>query len=91
MDWRILSSTFVLVFLAEIGDKTQLATFSIAGGTGSRWSVFLGSALALIAASALAVLLGDALARLVPPVWIRRASGAAFLAGGVFLLASRGD
>ena len=91
MDWKLLASTFVAVFLAELGDKTQLATMSLAAGNSSRWSVFLGSALALVATSAVAVLLGEALTRLVPPMWIRRAAGGLFVVMGMFYLCSRGD
>jgi putative Ca2+/H+ antiporter (TMEM165/GDT1 family) len=89
MDWRLLGTTFVTVFLAELGDKTQLATFSLAAGGKSKWAVFCGSALALVATSAVAVLVGEALARVVPPIWIKRAAGALFLVlGAVFLLKS---
>ena len=57
MDWKILASTFGVVFLAELGDKTQLATFGVAAASGSgKWSVFVGSALALVASSAIAVI-----------------------------------
>jgi putative Ca2+/H+ antiporter (TMEM165/GDT1 family) len=45
MDWKLLSSTFVLIFLAQLGDRTQLATLSLASGTSSRWTVFAGFAL----------------------------------------------
>ncbi len=86
MEWKLLASTFVAIFLAELGDKTQLATFSLAAGTASRWAVFLGAALALIATSAIAVLAGDALSRLVPMHWIRRGAGALFVVLGLVFL-----
>jgi putative Ca2+/H+ antiporter (TMEM165/GDT1 family) len=89
IDWRVLASTFAAVFLAELGDKTQLATLSLAAGSGSRFTVFLGASLALVATSAIAVLLGDAVGRAVPALWLRRAAGAAFLVLGAVYLAGR--
>lgn len=89
MDWKLLGSTFAAVFLAELGDKTQLATMALASGGRSRWAVFLGAALALVATSALAVLAGDFVARYVSPLWLRRAAGVLFLVlGALFLLRS---
>ncbi len=90
MDWKLVATTFVTIFLAELGDKTQLATMSLAAGGKARWAVFLGSAAALVAASAVAVLAGDVLARTIPPIWIERAAGALFVVLGVALLAGRG-
>jgi len=52
----IFLTAFVTVLLAELGDKTQLATLALAAGGHARWLVFLGAALALIASSAVAVL-----------------------------------
>jgi putative Ca2+/H+ antiporter (TMEM165/GDT1 family) len=90
MDWKLFASTFAAIFLAEIGDKTQLATLSLAAAGSSRWAVFAGSALALVATSAIAVLAGEALSRAVPPVWLKRGAGALFILLGVlFLLGSR--
>lgn len=89
MEWKLLFSTFGLVFLAELGDKTQLATLSLAASGRSRLMVFAGAALALVATSAIAVLAGEALARAVPPHWIRRAAGVAFLAMGAWFLFGR--
>jgi putative Ca2+/H+ antiporter (TMEM165/GDT1 family) len=91
MDPKLLLTTFVAVFLAELGDKTQLATLSLAAGTSSKWAVFAGSALALCATSALAVLGGEAVSRVVPPIWIRRVAGALFVLLGVVFLATRGE
>lgn len=91
MDWKLLTSTFVLIFLAEIGDKTQLATLSLASGTTSRWTVFAGSALALIATSAIAVIAGEALGRVIPAIWLKRAAGVLFLILGVLFLLARSE
>ncbi|MBI4819628.1 MAG: TMEM165/GDT1 family protein [Deltaproteobacteria bacterium] len=86
MDLRLLGSTFVSIFLAELGDKTQLATMGLST-QGSRWTVFLGSALALVVSSALAVLAGDLISRVVPPIWLRRGAGALFVVMGILLIA----
>jgi len=67
MDLRLLFTTFVTVFLAELGDKTQLATLAFAVEGNSRLAVFLGSALALVSTSAIAVLAGETVSRLVAP------------------------
>ena len=47
MDWRALVTTFGLIFLAEMGDKTQLAAISLVGKTRAPWSVLLGASAAL--------------------------------------------
>jgi putative Ca2+/H+ antiporter (TMEM165/GDT1 family) len=86
MDWKLVATTFGAVFLAELGDKTQLATLSFAAGGSSRWAVFLGSASALVLTSLLAVLGGEALARLVNPRTLQRAAGLAFLVIGAWVL-----
>lgn len=91
MDWRLFLSTFAAIFLAEIGDKTQLATLSLSAGGSSRWAVFLGAALALVTTSAVAVLAGEAVSRVVSPEWLRRAAGVCFLLLGAFFLLSKGD
>jgi putative Ca2+/H+ antiporter (TMEM165/GDT1 family) len=88
MDFKLVVTTFVTVFLAELGDKTQLATLTFASSGSSRWAVFLGSATALVCTSALAVIGGEAIARVVPPMLIKRVAGAAFVAIGVWVLIS---
>ena len=87
MDWKVFGATFATIFLAELGDKTQLAAFGAAAASeGGRLSVFLGSALALVATSALAVLAGAALGKVVPLVWLERLGGVLFVAIGAFTL-----
>jgi putative Ca2+/H+ antiporter (TMEM165/GDT1 family) len=86
MDTMLFLSTFFLVFVAELGDKTQLSTLTLAANASSRWIVFFASASALVASSAIAVLVGEGLARLVPPVWIQRAAGVLFLGFGAYTL-----
>jgi Ca2+/H+ antiporter, TMEM165/GDT1 family len=90
MDWRLLTSTFTAIFLAELGDKTQLATLSLSAGASSRWVVFLGSALALVTTSAIAVLSGDVIARYVSPRVIQRLAGLLFVGLGALFLFGRG-
>ncbi|MEE9280592.1 MAG: TMEM165/GDT1 family protein [Myxococcota bacterium] len=88
MDWKVLGSTFVAIFLAELGDKTQLATFGLAAGSESRLAVFVGAALALVAASAVAVLFAQVAGSLIPDLWLRRGAGVLFLVLGVVFLVS---
>jgi Ca2+/H+ antiporter, TMEM165/GDT1 family len=91
MDWKTFATTFGAIFVAELGDKTQLATLSMSAGARAKWAVFAGAALALIATSAIAVLAGTAVARGVPAVWLRRIAGAVFIGLGVLYLVRPGD
>jgi Ca2+/H+ antiporter, TMEM165/GDT1 family len=86
MDFKIIGTTFVTVFLAELGDKTQLMTLALATSSRSRWSVFAGSATALILSSLIAVLGADALARFVSPSSLTRLAGVLLVVLGVWLL-----
>jgi putative Ca2+/H+ antiporter (TMEM165/GDT1 family) len=56
--WAVFSSTFITIFFAEMGDKTQLATLLMSAESKSPWVVFAGSAVALISTSLLGVLIG---------------------------------
>ncbi len=87
MDLGLLASTFTAIFLAELGDKTQVAALALSSGSNAKWTVFLGSALALVTSSALAVLAGGFVARYVSPIWLRRAAGAAFILMGAWFIA----
>lgn len=91
MDWKLFVTTFATVFIAEMGDKTQLATMGLASAGTSRWVVFAGSALALVACSVIAVLAGAVVAKHIPPVWIKRGAGALFIALGLLYILRPGD
>ena len=89
-DIKILFSTFIMVFLAELGDKTQLATMGFAAESKSMLSVFIGSAMALCLSSALAVLAGAWIARHVSPDTVRMAAGGLFVVLGIWMLVFSG-
>ncbi len=89
MNARLFAQTFSTVFLAELGDKTQLATLAFATGGGSRWTVFAGAALALVSTSALAVLGGDLVSKYISPLWLKRIAGAAFIVLGILFLLTK--
>ncbi len=84
--WQAFISTFSLVFLAELGDKTQLAVFLLAAQDRPIWGIFLGSATALVLSSLLAVFLGATLSRYLPPAYIQKGAGAVFIFIGILLL-----
>lgn len=86
MDWKLIGTTFAAVFIAELGDKTQLATLSFASSGSSRSSVFIGSALALVLSSAIAVVAGEALTRVVNPTLLKQLAGVSFVVIGAWVL-----
>ena len=86
MDWRVFMTTFATIFLAEMGDKTQLAAMTMAADTKRPLTVFLASALALVCVSALGVAVGGALGHYLPLEWIRRVAALGFIAIGVLIL-----
>ena len=86
MDFKILLTTFGLIFLAELGDKTQLATFCFSADCDSRISVFLGSAGALVLSSLIAVVFGAGISRVIPANYIKMGAGAFFVIVGILTL-----
>ena len=86
MDWRVFLTTFGVIFLAEMGDKTQLATMTMAAQSKSPWTVFISSALALTAVSAIGVLVGSLLGDFLPLNWVKRVAALAFIAIGILML-----
>jgi Ca2+/H+ antiporter, TMEM165/GDT1 family len=85
MDLRTVATVFAALFLAELGDKTQLAVLSFTAAGRPAWSVFLGASLALAASTAVAILVGQALLRVIDPAWLRLGGAALFLVVGVLV------
>jgi len=90
VDWRILASTFGLIFLAELGDKTQLAAIALSAESKSPVAVFVGAVLALGLVTLIGVTIGGTVTRVIPARYIRMAAGALFIALGAFMLIPRG-
>ncbi|HOT91445.1 MAG TPA: TMEM165/GDT1 family protein [Anaerolineae bacterium] len=85
MNWSALLSAFGLVFIAELGDKTQLAVMTQTCKFRRPWPVFLGGSLALTAVTALGALGGSVLGELIPAEVIRLVAAAAFVVMGVLI------
>jgi putative Ca2+/H+ antiporter (TMEM165/GDT1 family) len=87
MQWKVFGAVFAQVFVAELGDKTQLATMSFAAANrGAKWAVFAGSSLALVLSSALGVLAGQAITAVVGERALRWIAGLGFVAMGAWTL-----
>lgn len=82
----VFGSTFLTIFLAEFGDKTQLSTLLMSAESQSPWVVFLGSAAALLTTSLLGVVLGCWLANRLAPKTVETATGVCLLLISVMLL-----
>lgn len=83
---KIILTTFFLVFIAELGDKTQITTMLLSADNSSKLAVFIGSALALVCSSFIGVMLGSVINKYIPPNIIQLASAIAFIIIGFLLL-----
>jgi len=87
MDWKIFLTIFVSVFIAELGDKTQLATMLFASDKEvSKYTVFLAASAALIVASAIGVLAGSVMSEYINEKYLHYVAGVGFIAIGAFTL-----
>jgi putative Ca2+/H+ antiporter (TMEM165/GDT1 family) len=86
MDLPLLASSFATVFLAELGDKTQLAIVTISGTSNRSGAVFAGSSLALVLASLLGAAAGGSLSSVISPDVLQLAASVGFLVIGSRLL-----
>ncbi len=86
MDIKLIISTFALLFVAELGDKTQLAVITLTARTHQPWPVFIGAVLGLTAVTALGILAGALITRWIPIEWVSRAAAVAFITIGGLML-----
>lgn len=87
MEWKLFFTVFATVFIAELGDKTQLATLLFAADKEvSKWLVFAGASLALVVTSALGVLAGSAISHYVSEKYLNYVAGIGFVLIGVWTL-----
>ena len=87
MDWKIFLTIFAAVFVAELGDKTQLATMLFATDKEvSKYTVFLAASAALVVASAIGVLAGSLVAQYMNPKYLHYVAGIGFIGIGVLTL-----
>ena len=87
MDWKVFLTVFGAIFIAELGDKTQLATMMFAADKQvSKWVVFAGASAALVTASAIGVLAGNLLSQYMDEKVMSYVAGSVFVLIGVFIL-----
>lgn len=85
MDWKLFASTFGILFLAELGDKTQLACIMLAAESKKIWPVFFGASLALVAVSFLGVIFAQVLCNFVPAHLIKKIASVGFVLLGILI------
>lgn len=86
---KIIFSTFFLIFIAELGDKTQITTMLLSAKAESKLAVFIGSSIALVCSSIVGVLLGTLLNKYIPPQVIQKTAAIAFIVIGALLLLNK--
>ncbi|MCL5986137.1 MAG: TMEM165/GDT1 family protein [Actinobacteria bacterium] len=85
MNWKILLTTFGLLFLAELGDKTQLAVISLTAKHKTPWAVFIGASLAMATVTALGVIFGEVITRFIPGNILEKVSAGLFILIGILM------
>jgi putative Ca2+/H+ antiporter (TMEM165/GDT1 family) len=86
MDWRLLGLSFAMVFLSELGDKSQLAAITLGGNARSARIAFLGIASGLVFTSFLGVLLGEGVSQVLPTYVLKAIAAIGFATMGLWLL-----
>jgi putative Ca2+/H+ antiporter (TMEM165/GDT1 family) len=86
MDLKVFLTTFGALLLAELGDKTQLATICLTCETGKPWTVFLGAASALVAITFLAVIFGQSITSIIPHNYLQKGAALIFIIIGTSIL-----
>jgi putative Ca2+/H+ antiporter (TMEM165/GDT1 family) len=85
--WKSVTHSFIVIFISEWGDLTQLATASLAARYHAPWTIFSASVLSLWTVTGIAVVAGSRMSKLVKPKTLNRVAAIAFAVVGVFLIA----
>lgn len=89
MNWKVLIATFVTIFLAELGDKTQIANLCLSAKSRSYLSVLTGSILAFSAVTVITIILGNVLAIYISPDYVKIGSAITFIVVGILMLTGK--
>jgi len=89
MDWKLFTTTFLTIFLAEMGDKTQFAALAASSQARSTWTVWSAVVLALVLAGTIGVLGGRVLGQFLQPQMMKWVSGTLFILVGAWVLVSK--
>ncbi len=90
MDWKLFWITYGAIFIAELGDKTQLGAFTFSASKASPLLVFSAASFALITSTAIAVFAGNLFGKAVSPKALKILSGSLFILIGVWTLVRKG-
>jgi len=85
MDWRVFFTTFAALFIAELGDKTQLAVITLTTKHQKPLPIFLGATLALASVTLLGVLGGEVISRLLPTEILHKVAAGLFVVLGLLM------
>jgi putative Ca2+/H+ antiporter (TMEM165/GDT1 family) len=86
VNWKVMFLAFCTIFLAELGDKTQLAVFSLVSQSKASWEVFLGASLGLALVTLIGVLFGETVAKYIPLLYMRLGASFLFIGIGFYTL-----
>jgi putative Ca2+/H+ antiporter (TMEM165/GDT1 family) len=86
MHWKIIVSTFITIFLAELGDKTQLASILMTSKTNKPTLVFIGTMLAFAVVTVIGVTAGSVITKFVPLSFIKAGAAISFIIIGILIL-----
>ncbi|ABR50403.1 protein of unknown function UPF0016 [Alkaliphilus metalliredigens QYMF] len=86
MNYKLFFTAFTLLFIAELGDKTQLAVFTLSAQHKQPWPIFFGASLALTLVTFLGAYFGHIVTKHIPVLVIQTVSGLLFLGMGLLIL-----
>jgi len=89
MNWRVFLATFITIFLAELGDKTQIVNLCMSAKSRSCFSVIFGSIIAFSAVTIVTVILGNILTKYINPNYVKVGSAVTFIVIGGLMLVGR--